>query len=181
MRLKVVLLVFLLMACAAASPEETIEAYFTALREGDLFGSDSYLSPPLPAVELDEAEMELIESRKPLVVAYFGRLSYEIHEVTLEGDSAAVWMTLQHPDMLWVRNQVSLYELEDAMAPWFGGDPELTEDDIVAFLIELYQDEELPMRSSQLEVVMVYDDGWRILNDGRANRHFFAMLMAFPD
>jgi hypothetical protein len=169
------MLVCLLVAWVGATPEGTIEGFFNTLKEGDLEGIGVFISPTPP-----EENMEDIDETRALAAAYFGRVHYEIHEVTTLGDRATVNLTIHYPDGRVARDAVYALAMRGAVDELAGGEGTSGED-ITRLVIAIFRDEELAMLTIRTDVTLVQDDGWKILGREGVNEGLFRVFAMFGE
>jgi hypothetical protein len=161
------------MACAGATPEDAIEGFFAALRGENPEDANAFISPTPPAESLEDAD-----EAQALAAAYFGRVSYEIHEVTIVGDEATVNVTFVYPDGRVARDAVYALSMRGMVDQLAGGEGTSGED-ITRLVIAIFRDEELAMLTIRTDVILVQDDGWKILGREGVNEglnRVFAMF-----
>jgi hypothetical protein len=164
-----VLLACALLGCATATPADTIDAFFEALREDGLEATSAFLKPPFPATEVLEGD------DKKFAEAYFARITYEIQEVATKGDEATVSVVLHYPDNAVVVSVVMSVGMR-GVVDRLGGGEGVSGDNVTALLLGLYESDALPLLSKTTEVRLVRDDGWKILSGENVNTEFFMVL-----
>lgn len=168
----VALFAWALTAYATATPASTIDAFFEALQRGDLEATNAFLTPTPPPTEMGDDE-----KIREMATSYFSRIRYEIQEVVIEDGKATVSMTLHYPDK-GPAGAAMIKMLMGGTADRLAGGKGVTSDDIAVVLSSIYQDEELALLSKETEVVLAFDDGWKILG-GENNADFFNTVLNF--
>ncbi|MGI6357533.1 MAG: hypothetical protein ACOX2K_02375 [Bacillota bacterium] len=92
------LLCLSLVACSAGpKPEETVKAFIDAMGQAKFEAANAYLSPESQGTdEIFEPEDANAER---LFIALFSRLTYELGEPNISGDSATVSVSITAPNM----------------------------------------------------------------------------------
>jgi hypothetical protein len=164
-RVIITMLVCLLVAWVGAEPADTIDEYVRSLQEGRPAAAYALVTPATAPAELPGGMEEVIK-------AFYGRVSYEIHEVTIEGDEATVSMTIRYPNKRVIWNALNTLVMRSAMSQLAGAEGP-SEEEFMALLVALYQDDHLPLVSRTPGVIMVQEDGWKILDREGINNDFF--------
>lgn len=157
-------MVFALVACSNAGPDDTVSNYLDSYKNGDLEEIDKYF---LDSADSDEAE--IIDNEDPEVDAAmenaYSKLTYEILDTNIDGDSAIVETEITAPNLGIVMTELIQEAMPLALASAFSEDED--DDDMDALmntmLIDKLNSEDLPMNTKTVDINLVKEnENWLI-------------------
>lgn len=151
----------------ANKPEKTIEATFTALKEGNMDilnnysitgGTDTSLENELTSELTGSSDVE-----NELMASLFTQLDWQIKETKKDGDTAVVTVDITNKDFSNVMQEVFQEIIAKAFSSAFS-DEEMSDEDVINLMKEKIE-EVTSTTTNTTEINMIKEDGiWKFSN-----------------
>lgn len=172
----IILLTFTVVGCNKNNPEDTVESYLNAIKNGDIENLEQYVVEEDDDNNLELSEIDEDDKIKKAFSKAYSKLEYEVLNVETNGDKAKVETRIKAPNLGEVMS-ATLAEIlpgvfEDAFEESFSENPEETFDEtalekqmIDVFAKNINKNDISPVENTVKIDLVKEDDKWLIKVD----------------